>query len=209
MPSESFIPILSWSHTSNDSGAATSNTLSSSVSSQTGLTVPRLTEVFSFLPLADWTTTYGSDTPPLSPAMRLVARSTRTVTVPAGESLVRPPALLPILLRMRSSPPRLRSMRSACRSARIAVISPSREPTCCCSAVCSSSSVSLTRCSSDTIVVAVSSAPSLPQKPSPRCPGDPPSFAKRSRPGLTPGVLACADCGRGLRGGGKPSHSTS
>eukprot|EP00964_Phaeocystis_antarctica_P016564 scaffold9139_cov64-Phaeocystis_antarctica.AAC.9 len=148
--------------------------------------------------------------------MRLVARSTRTVTIPAGSSLVlalvSPPTLLPILPRMWSSPPRLISTRSACRSARIAAISPSREPTCCCSAVCSSCSVSLTRCSSDTIVVAVSSAPSLPRKPSPLCPGDPPSFAKRSRPpcpGLTPGVLACADCGRGLRGGGKPSHSIS
>ena len=172
VPSESFIPILSWSHTSNKSGAATSNTLSSSVSSQSGLTVPFLTEVFSFLPPADCTTTYGSDVPPLSPAMRLVARSTRTVTVPMGSlwvlALVSPPALLPILLRVRSSLPRLISTRSACKSARIAAISPSREPTCRCSAVCSSCSVSLTRCSSDTIVVAVSSAPSLPRKPSPR-----------------------------------------
>eukprot|EP00964_Phaeocystis_antarctica_P016562 scaffold9139_cov64-Phaeocystis_antarctica.AAC.7 len=56
-PSESFIPILSWSHTSNESGAAASNTLSSSVSSQIGLTVPFLTEVFSFSPLPDCTTT--------------------------------------------------------------------------------------------------------------------------------------------------------
>ena len=107
LPSESFIPILSWSHTANDSGAATSNTLSSSVSSQNGFTVPFLTDVFSFLPPADCTTTYGSDVPPLSAAMRPVARSTRTVTVPAGSSLVlarvNPPTLLLVLPSVRSS----------------------------------------------------------------------------------------------------------
>ena len=56
LPSESFMPILSWSQSSNSMGAFSSGTLSSSVSSHTGLIVPFFTVVFAFLPPAACTT---------------------------------------------------------------------------------------------------------------------------------------------------------
>ena len=60
-PSESFMLILSWSHTSRWMGAASLVTLTSSSSSQMGLTVFFTTAVFSLGPPGACSTTYGSD----------------------------------------------------------------------------------------------------------------------------------------------------